>query len=58
MVSYHPDVPDRTHTACKVGAVRFLALVIPFLVPELTVAKAASQWWQLSTHESPIKGTY
>ena len=57
-VSYHPDVPNRTHSACRVRAVHFLAVVISFLVPELTVAKAASQWWHLSTHESPIQGTY
>ena len=57
-VSYHPDVPNRTHSACRVRAVHFLAVVISFLVPELTVAKAASQWWHMSTHESPIQGTY
>lgn len=57
-VSFHPDVPSRYDTQCRILAIRVFSVVISFLVPELTVAKAVSQWWQLWEHEPAVKGTY
>ena len=57
-VSYHPDVPDRTHTPWRIRATRFFTVVFPFLVPELTIAKAASQCWRVWEYKFPFQGTF
>jgi len=55
-VSYHPDIPDRTHTRWRIRVTRLLTVLISFLVPELTVAKAASECWKVWKYKSPFQG--
>lgn len=55
-VSFHPDVPDFRHTKPRIIATRVVSAVIAFLVPEMTVAKAASQWREARSHKSRFQG--
>ena len=54
--SYHPDVPNRTYTRGRIRAIRFVSRVLSFLLPELTVAKAATQCWKVLKFKSPVPG--
>jgi len=55
-LSYHSDVPDPTCTERRRRAIRICSMVISILIPELTVAKAASQWRQVQEYKSPFQG--
>ena len=55
-LSYHPDVPDLTYTAWRIRAIRSCTTAISFLMPELVVAKAASQWWEVWKYDFPFEG--
>jgi len=57
-VSYHPDIPDRTHTRWRIRVTRLLTVLLAFLVPEVTVAKAASECWKVWKYKSPFQGAY
>jgi len=55
-VSFHPDIPDRTHTQWRIRVTRVLSVFVSFLVPELTVAKAASEYWKVREYKFPFHG--
>lgn len=55
-VSYHPDLPDRTHAPGRILAIRVCSAIIAFLFPELVVTKAASQWCEARKYGSPFQG--
>ena len=55
--TYHPDVPNRTYTRGRIRATRFVSRVLSFLLPELTVAKAATQCWKVLKWKPPVSGT-
>ena len=52
-VSYHPDVPNRTHTLWRIRATHFFAVVFSFLMPELAIAKAFAQFSAVRANQSP-----
>jgi hypothetical protein len=56
--SFHPDVPDRTHTLSRIRVTRISSVLISFFVPELTIARAASQCWRARKYKYPFQGTY
>lgn len=55
-VSFHPDVPDFRHTKPRAIVVRIITAVMAFLVPEMMVAKAASQWQEARSYTSSFQG--
>jgi len=50
--SSHPDIPNPTYTLSSVRVIRAFSMLFSFLLPELTVAKAATQCWKVSKYKS------
>ena len=46
-LSFHPDIPNSTYTQWRIRAHHLFSVVLSFLVPELTVTKAATQCWRV-----------
>ena len=55
-LSFHPDIPDRTHTLWRIRVTRICSVLVGFLVPELMVARAALQWRQVRMYKPEIQG--
>jgi len=55
-LALHPNVPDPTHTKWRVRVVRVCSAFIAFLVPEIVVMGAASQWWAVWEDKTPFQG--
>lgn len=56
-LSFHPDVPDASHTVWRIRVVHACAVFFGFLIPELVVAKAAVRWWEVWENDAPFQGT-
>lgn len=55
-VSFHPDVPNQTHSPWRIRLIHLNCLLHAFLYPEMMVLKAASQWWRVVEYELPFQG--
>lgn len=55
-VAFHPPVPDPTFTQMRVTVVRILAVIFSFVAPELVVAAAAADYWEVRRYKSPFQG--
>ena len=55
-LSFHPDIPDRTHTLWRIRVTHICSVLAGFLVPELIVARAALQWRWVREEAPEIQG--
>lgn len=55
-VSFHPDVPDRTHTMWRIRATHICSVLLGFLLPEFMIAKAVVQWRWARKSEPGFQG--
>lgn len=55
-VAFHPTVPDPTFTEMRVTVVRILAVIVSFVAPEVVVAVAATDFWEVLRYKSPFQG--
>ena len=46
-LSLHPNIPNYTHTLWRIRVHHLFSVVWSFLMPELIITKAATQWWEV-----------
>lgn len=57
-VSYHPDVPEATHTERRIFFTRVISVLYALLAPELLLAKALHDYIQVVRDPYSIHGTF